>query len=245
MHAAPALFNVPLVPKKPSRRDFRPNATIDTPLFAPGASPSRVVDRRNAATSQGHRCSNRKFGVEGSRLFIKSQSSLIPVSCRLFRYTSALHLVGPDLEPLELSIPARCCPPSTTFTLTLLASPASAVSWYFLVYYPAPGAHFTAFSGSMMVPGIPGAATYYLWPGLQPADGSGVYQNVLDGTRRTWWPRQWLVLQRPVAGLGRGLPHVRGRGGHLQQREDRRGLDHDDGSWVYGHDAREHVCAER
>lgn len=71
--------------------------------------------------------------------------------------------------------------------LLLSARGASAATWYFIRYYTPSGAKFTSFSGDMVVPTLPKAGIYYLWPGLQPTDGSGVYQNVLDGRSGTWW----------------------------------------------------------
>lgn len=77
--------------------------------------------------------------------------------------------------------------PLLLFTLLGFASQASAATWYFLRYYTPSGAKFTSFSGDMVIPPLPQAGTYYLWPGLQPTDNSGVYQNVLDGRSGTWW----------------------------------------------------------
>lgn len=77
--------------------------------------------------------------------------------------------------------------PLLLFTLLGFASQASAATWYFLRYYTPSGAKFTSFSGQMVIPPLPQAGTYYLWPGLQPTDNSGVYQNVLDGRSGTWW----------------------------------------------------------
>ncbi|KUI57152.1 hypothetical protein VP1G_04415 [Cytospora mali] len=94
--------------------------------------------------------------------------------------------------------------------LSLLASPASAVSWYFLVYYPASGAYFTEFSGKMVVPELPEAATYYLWPGLQPTDSSGVYQNVLDGRSGTWWFGSGWCCSNPTLSWGSGFSTYKG-----------------------------------
>lgn len=71
--------------------------------------------------------------------------------------------------------------------LLLFSARASATTWYFLRYYTPSGAKFTSFSGDMIIPTLPEAGTYYLWPGLQPTDNSGVYQNVLDGRSGTWW----------------------------------------------------------
>lgn len=69
----------------------------------------------------------------------------------------------------------------------LFTGQASAATWYFLRYYTPSGAKFTSFSGEMVIPALPQAGTYYLWPGLQPTDNTGVYQNVLDGRSGTWW----------------------------------------------------------
>lgn len=89
--------------------------------------------------------------------------------------------------------------------LSLLTTPASAVTWYFLTFYPASGAQFTQFSGSMVVPPLPAAATYYLWPGLQPTDGSGVYQNVLDGRSGTWYFGSGWCCSNPTLAWGGGF----------------------------------------
>lgn len=94
---------------------------------------------------------------------------------------------------------------TSLFLLSLLASPASAVTWYFLTYYPASGAQFTEFSGSMVVPTLPAAATYYLWPGLQPTDNTGVYQNVLDGRSGTWFFGSGWCCSNPSLAWGSGF----------------------------------------
>lgn len=70
-------------------------------------------------------------------------------------------------------------------TAGLIAQQATAATWYFLTYYPPEGGQFTKLSGDIVVPSLPSAAYYYLWPGLQPTDGSGVYQNALDGRSGT------------------------------------------------------------
>lgn len=101
--------------------------------------------------------------------------------------TSILYrLIMPSLtKPLTTTF----LPSFTTTLLTLLSLTAHvhATTWYFLEYRPASGSSFTSFSGTMSIPTLPSAATYYLWPGLQPSDNSGVYQNVLDGRSGTWW----------------------------------------------------------
>ncbi len=71
--------------------------------------------------------------------------------------------------------------------LSMPAYAGDATTWYLLSYDTPPGQTFTGLSGEMVIPKLPQAATYYLWPGLQPTDDSGVYQNVLDGTSGTWW----------------------------------------------------------
>ncbi|KAJ9143350.1 hypothetical protein NKR23_g6514 [Pleurostoma richardsiae] len=76
--------------------------------------------------------------------------------------------------------------PSALAALAIMANPAAAATWYFLRYYAPDGANFTTFSGEIVVPDLPQAAIYYLWPGLQPRDSSGVYQNVMNGITGTW-----------------------------------------------------------
>ncbi|KAI0172201.1 hypothetical protein GGR52DRAFT_573342 [Hypoxylon sp. FL1284] len=85
------------------------------------------------------------------------------------------------------------------------AGQASAVSWYFLRYVPATGQKFTSFSGEMTIPTLPRAGIYYLWPGLQPTDNSGVYQNVLDGRSGTWWIGSGWCCSNPDLPWGSGF----------------------------------------
>jgi len=74
--------------------------------------------------------------------------------------------------------------------------------WYFLRYYPAAGQRFIALSGQIVVPTLPSAGGYYLWPGLQ-TDSSGVYQNVLDGRSGTWWfSSEWYTSSPSFWGSG-------------------------------------------
>ncbi|KAI1764280.1 hypothetical protein GGR53DRAFT_466548 [Hypoxylon sp. FL1150] len=91
------------------------------------------------------------------------------------------------------------------FSLMALAGQASAVSWYFLRYYPAVGQKFTSFSGEMTIPTLQKAGVYYLWPGLQPSDNSGVYQNVLDGRSGTWWIGSGWCCSNPNLPWGSGF----------------------------------------
>ena len=81
----------------------------------------------------------------------------------------------------------------------------SAVTWHFLRYYPPSSAKFTHFSGQMVVPPLPRAATYYLWPGLQPTDNTGVYQNVLDGRKGNWWFGSGWCCHNPDLPWGSGF----------------------------------------
>lgn len=89
--------------------------------------------------------------------------------------------------------------------LALCAQDASAATWYFLRYYTPSGQKFTSFSGTMVIPTLKGAGTYYLWPGLQPTDGSGVYQNVLDGRSGTWWVGSGWCCSNPSLPWGGGF----------------------------------------
>lgn len=57
----------------------------------------------------------------------------------------------------------------------------------------------------MSIPKLPKAATYYLWPGLQPTDNSGVYQNVLDGRSGTWWIGSGWCCANPSLPWGDGF----------------------------------------
>ncbi|KAI1846659.1 hypothetical protein JX265_009038 [Neoarthrinium moseri] len=94
-----------------------------------------------------------------------------------------------------------------TLLLSFLAfsGQASAATWYFLRYYTPSGAKFTSFSGEMVIPALPKAGTYYLWPGLQPTDNSGVYQNVLDGRSGTWWIGSGWCCSNPSLPWGGGF----------------------------------------
>jgi hypothetical protein len=79
-----------------------------------------------------------------------------------------------------------CVPPTS-----ILLRCSSVLYRYFLEYHTPSGAQFTSFSGTLVAPKLPGAGTYYLWPGLQPADNSGVLQQVLDGRSGEWWIGTW------------------------------------------------------
>ena len=81
----------------------------------------------------------------------------------------------------------------------------SAVSWYFLRFNAPLSTTFTSFSGTLVVPPLSRPAVYYLWPGLQPRDNSGVYQNVLDGRAGTWWFGSGWCCENPTLLWGGGF----------------------------------------
>lgn len=80
-----------------------------------------------------------------------------------------------------------------------------AADWHTLTYVAPNDSGFLSFSGSMVAPTLPGAGTYYLWPGLQPTDNSGVYQNVLDGTSGSWWFGSGWCCSNPSLPWGGGF----------------------------------------
>lgn len=65
---------------------------------------------------------------------------------------------------------------------------AEAATWYFLRWVlPGGGQGFTRFTGKMKVPRLPRAGKYWIWPGLQAEDNSGVLQHVIDGESGRWF----------------------------------------------------------
>ncbi|KAK9419575.1 hypothetical protein SUNI508_07311 [Seiridium unicorne] len=91
------------------------------------------------------------------------------------------------------------------FAFLAFTGQASAATWYFLRYYTPSGANFTSFSGELVIPALPQQGTYYLWPGLQDLDGTGVYQNVLDGRSGTWWIGSGWCCSNPSLPWGSGF----------------------------------------
>ena len=89
--------------------------------------------------------------------------------------------------------------------LGLLLPAARATTWYYVTFNPPSGEYFTSLSGNMVAPTLPSAGTYYLWPGLQPTDNSGVYQNVLDGRSGTWWFGSGWCCSNPSLAWGGGF----------------------------------------
>jgi hypothetical protein len=65
--------------------------------------------------------------------------------------------------------------------------------------------YISSFSGKLVAPTLPGAATYYLWPGLQPPDNAGVLQQVLDGRSGEWWIGSGWCCSNPSLSWGSGF----------------------------------------
>ncbi|EKD18113.1 hypothetical protein MBM_03885 [Drepanopeziza brunnea f. sp. 'multigermtubi' MB_m1] len=61
------------------------------------------------------------------------------------------------------------------------------------------------FSVEMVVPPLRKAGVYYLWPGLQDIDYSGVFQEVLDGKSGTWWIGSGWCCSNPSLPWGSGF----------------------------------------
>ncbi|KAK6064666.1 hypothetical protein SCUP515_11637 [Seiridium cupressi] len=95
--------------------------------------------------------------------------------------------------------------PLVLFAFLAFTGQASAATWYFLRYYTPSGANFTSFSGELVIPALPQEGTYYLWPGLQDLDGTGVYQSVLDGRSGTWWIGSGWCCSNPSLPWGSGF----------------------------------------
>ena len=89
--------------------------------------------------------------------------------------------------------------------LAALAAHASAATWYYLDFTTPSGSYITSFSGTMVAPTLPQAATYYLWPGLEPSDNSGVLQQVLDGRSGEWWIGSGWCCSNPSLPWGSGF----------------------------------------
>lgn len=85
------------------------------------------------------------------------------------------------------------------------ASVNSTAKFYTLNYDAPPGSHFNSFTGTMVIPNLPKAGVYYLWPGLQIPGNGGVYQNVLDGRSGSWWIASGYCCSNPSLGWGDGF----------------------------------------
>ncbi|KAH8596555.1 hypothetical protein B0O99DRAFT_685554 [Bisporella sp. PMI_857] len=62
----------------------------------------------------------------------------------------------------------------------------------------------------MVVPTLPRAGVYYLWPGLQDTGNTGVYQQVLDGRSGTWWIGSGWCCSNPSLPWGSGFNTANG-----------------------------------
>ncbi|MCJ1339238.1 hypothetical protein MMC09_004527 [Bachmanniomyces sp. S44760] len=70
--------------------------------------------------------------------------------------------------------------------VALFATSSLCQEWHTVTFNSPSGGGFTEFSGNMIVPPLPRAGIYYLWPGLVPSDRSGIYQVVLNGRKGYW-----------------------------------------------------------
>lgn len=69
----------------------------------------------------------------------------------------------------------------------------------------------------MVIPTLQQAGVYYLWPGLQPTDNSGVYQKRARRPLRHVVVRVRVVLLEPEPALGRRVQHVWRGDGFLRE----------------------------
>lgn len=111
--------------------------------------------------------------------------------------------------------------------LVALLPSCSAATWNFLRYNLPSSQAFLSFSGTMAIPKLPKAGTYYLWPGLQPTDNSGVYQNVLDGRSGTWWIGSGWCCSNPNLPWGSGFNVAQGDSVAFSNTKDASG-----GNWT-------------
>ena len=100
---------------------------------------------------------------------------------------------APSADANATSLAARAAPAQRRLAAATLGSSANA-TWhelYFRLPASSPPQQFTALSGTLYAPSSTDArhkdGTYYIWPGLQPADKAGVLQNVLDGRNLQQW----------------------------------------------------------
>jgi hypothetical protein len=89
--------------------------------------------------------------------------------------------------------------------LSITATGAVSQSWNFVNYGVGGDQKIVSFTGSMVAPTLPRAGTYYLWPGLQPDDDSGVFQPVLDGRSGGWWFGMGWCCSNPSLAWGGGF----------------------------------------
>lgn len=97
------------------------------------------------------------------------------------------------------------------FAALVLIEFASAQTWYFVTFTTPAGSYISSYTGSFVAPTLPQAATYYLWPGLQPRDNAGVLQPVLDGRSGTWWIGDGWCCSNPSLPWGSGFNVANGK----------------------------------
>ena len=94
---------------------------------------------------------------------------------------------------------------TSCLSLSLFSCAVSAVEWHNIQYRLPQDTHVTSFTGTIVVPPLPRAGIYYIWPGLQQSDHHGVYQNVLDGSSGTWWMAGGWCCRNPQLPWGDGF----------------------------------------
>ncbi|WVQ66033.1 uncharacterized protein L199_004211 [Kwoniella botswanensis] len=104
---------------------------------------------------------------------------------------------------------------------------AQAADWHFLTYLSPSGANFTRFAGDMVAPTLPGAGYYYLWPGLQDSDHTGVFQPVLDGRSGSWWFSPGWCCGNPSLSWGGGISVANGQTVHYDMALNSNGTAYD------------------
>lgn len=91
--------------------------------------------------------------------------------------------------------------------LRLVSAQVIGSNWYYLTFFTTElsGGYFTFIQGHMVVPPLPHAGTYYLWPGLQTDQYEGVYQSVLDGRSGSWHFASGWCCSNPSLPWGSGF----------------------------------------
>ena len=93
----------------------------------------------------------------------------------------------------------------SAIALSALSITVLAQDWHFLTYNPPANQKFISYSGHLVAPPINKPATYYLWPGLQATDNSGVFQPVLDGRSGGWYFGSGWCCSNPSLPWGGGF----------------------------------------
>lgn len=113
--------------------------------------------KRDIAVSVSWSCRSDGIWYKSSRACLEDWSVLVRLSIRSVCVVFMMFFAVPIL-----------------LAFAAILSPSSAATWYFLRYNLPSSQAFLSFSGTMAIPKLPKAGTYYLWPGLQPTDDTGV-----------------------------------------------------------------------